>query len=207
MNEVVFNYIFIIFSFLLCYLIGSVNSSIIICKIMTGDDIRNHGSGNAGATNALRTLGKGAGALVLIFDALKAVISICLSMIIITESRDIAVFVSGIGVVIGHNFPVWYSFKGGKGIVVSMVSMFFADYKIGIIVVIVSLLIMIISRYVSLGSVLGALLFVILSFVFKKDIFFISFAVIISLTAIIRHKGNIKRLIEGNENKLSFSKK
>lgn len=193
---------------LIGYLIGSINSSIIIGKILTGKDIRDFGSGNAGATNALRILGKKAGILTFVFDALKTLVAILICQSIFKESREMAIYLSGIGTVLGHNYPLWFKFKGGKGIVVSVVTIFFADWRIGLLIFIVSLSIMIISKYVSLGSVLGSILLIILAFIFKRDnIPYITYALIISSLAIFRHRANIARLINGTENKLNFSKK
>lgn len=198
----------VLITLLIGYLIGSINSSIIIGKILTGKDLRDYGSGNAGATNALRVLGKKAGILTFVFDALKTVIAILICQAIFKENKEIAIYLSGIGTVLGHNYPLWFKFKGGKGIVVSVVTIFFADWKIGLFIFIVSLFIMIISRYVSLGSVVGSVLLIILAFIFKWDnIPYIVYALIISSLAIFRHRANILRLISGTENKLNFSKK
>ncbi len=199
---------YVIVTLLIGYLIGSINSSIIIGKILTGKDLRDFGSGNAGATNALRVLGKKAGILTFVFDALKAVIAILICQNIFKDNKEIAIYLSGIGTVLGHNYPLWFKFKGGKGIVVSVVTIFFADWKIGLLIFVISLLIMIISRYVSLGSVMGSILLIILAFIFKIDnIPYIVYALILSFLAIFRHRANISRLISGTENKLNFSKK
>ena len=109
---------------------------------------------------------------------------------------------------LGHNYPVWFGFKGGKGIAVSITAILFADYRIGLIVLLVSILVMAITKYVSLGSVLGAALCIILSIVFRwHDTYYILFTVIVGLLAIYRHKTNIVRLIKGEENKLSSKNK
>lgn len=193
--------------FVISYLIGSINSSIIASKIFIKDDIRNHGSGNAGATNALRVLGKKGGVLTLLGDVLKTVISVLIATVIFGENRNLAIYIAGVAVALGHNFPVWFGFKGGKGVAVSITSFFFADYKIALFVLIISLLIMIVTRYVSLGSVLGAVLCIALSLIFRySDVYYICFVLIISLLIIIRHKANIVRLINGTENKLGSKK-
>ena len=190
----------------LAYLIGSINTSIIVSKVLIGDDIRNHGSGNAGATNALRTLGKKGAIIVLLGDALKAVIAILIAKLI-TKNVPNATYIAAIGTVLGHNFPLYFGFRGGKGIVVSLVAILFADWKIGLLVAVVSIAIMAVSKYVSLGSVLGAVLFVILSSIFHYgDSQFIVFAVILAILAIYMHKSNIIRLINKTENKLNFKK-
>lgn len=188
------------------YLLGSISTSIIISKIMLGDDIRNHGSGNAGATNTLRTVGKKAALFVVLGDVLKTVLAILAAKLLLKDDPT-AVYIAGIGAVLGHNFPLYFGFKGGKGIVVSATSMIFADPAIGTIVAVVAILIMAISRYVSLGSILGAVLFVVLSFILKaNNPDFIVFACMLALLAIYMHKSNIKRLLSGTESKLSFKK-
>lgn len=198
--------IMLILAFLAAYLIGSINSAIIVSKIMLHDDIRKYGSGNAGATNALRTLGKKGAIPVVIGDLLKAVIAILFAKIICSDS-SLAVYIAGIGVVLGHNFPIYFGFRGGKGILVSLVAILFADPKIGLIAAVSAILIMAITKYVSLGSVSGAVIFLVLGLTFRfGDVYFCIFAAIISLLAIIRHKTNIQRLLNGTESKLSFKK-
>ncbi len=192
---------------IIAYLLGSINTSIIISKIMIGDDIRNHGSGNAGATNTLRTVGKKGALFVVIGDILKTVIAILIARLI-HEDNAYATYLAGIGAVLGHNFPLYFRFKGGKGIIVSTVSMLFAAPVIGLVVALTAIGIMAVSRYVSLGSILGAALFFVLSVVFHyQDTNFVVFSGILALLAIYMHKSNIVRLINKTENKLSFGKK
>ena len=192
---------------ILSYLLGSINSSIIIGKIMTGGDIRKQGSGNAGATNALRVLGKKGGILTLLDDILKTVIAILISMLILNENKDIAVYFSGAAAIVGHNYPIWFGFKGGKGIAVSITAILFADYRIGLIVIVVSVLIMAITKYVSLGSIIGSLLCIALAIILRRsDIYFVIFVIFVGLLAIYRHKANIVRLLKGEESKLGSKK-
>ncbi len=199
---VIYNALILIIS----YLIGSINTSIIASKIIIGDDIRNHGSGNAGATNALRTLGKKGALIVVLGDALKAVFAILIAKVI-TKNSDAAVYIASIGAVLGHNFPIYFGFRGGKGIVVSLVAILFADWRIGIVVALVSIGIMAVSKYVSLGSISGAVLFVILSsIVHHNNPDFIVFSLMLASLAIYMHKSNIIRLINKTENKLNFKK-
>lgn len=192
---------------LIAYLLGSINTSIIVSKIMIGDDIRNHGSGNAGATNTLRTVGKKGAFFVVLGDVLKTVIAIIVARLISHDNSQ-ATYIAGIGAVLGHNFPVYFKFRGGKGIIVSTVAMLFADSILGLFVVIISIGIMAVSRYVSLGSISGAVLFVIFSLIFHgQESDFVVFAFILALLAIYMHRSNVKRLLSGTENKLSFGKK
>lgn len=200
--DILYNLIILI----IAYLLGSINTSIIVSKIFIGDDIRNHGSGNAGATNTLRTVGKKGALFVVLGDVLKAVAAILIAKLI--SDSPVAVYIAGIGAVLGHNFPVYFKFKGGKGIIVSTVAILFADSILGLITMVSAILIMAISKYVSLGSILGAVLFVILAIVFKApDTEFIVFAIMLALLAIYMHRSNISRLIAGKENKLSFGSK
>ena len=137
---------------------------------------------------------------------LKAVIAILFAKIICSDS-SLAVYIAGIGVVLGHNFPIYFGFRGGKGILVSLVAILFADPKIGLIAAVSAILIMAITKYVSLGSISGAVIFLVLGLTFRfGDVYFCIFAAIISLLAIIRHKTNIQRLLNGTESKLSFKK-
>lgn len=174
---------------------------------MIGDDIRNHGSGNAGATNTLRTVGKKGALLVVLGDIFKTVLAVFIAELILKDGKQ-AIYIAGLGVVLGHNYPIFFKFKGGKGIIVSAVVIVAADPIIGAAVIIISVAVMAITRYVSLGSIVGAVLFLILSLIFhRQSSDFSVFAAILSLLAIYRHKGNILRLIRGTENKLSFNKK
>ncbi len=200
--EIVYNLIILV----VAYLLGSINTSIIVSKIMIGDDIRNHGSGNAGATNTLRTVGKKGAIFVVLGDVLKAVAAVLVAKLI-SDSPN-AVYIAGLGAVLGHNFPLYFRFKGGKGIIVSTVVILFADPLLGLITMIAAISIMAVSRYVSLGSVLGAVIFVVLALVFKNNnAEFIVFAIMLAFLAIYMHRSNIVRLLAGKENKLSFGSK
>ena len=132
----------------IAYLIGSVSSAIIVGRIFGGEDIRTKGSGNAGATNALRTYGKKAAAIVTVCDCLKAVAAILIAMLISNMTGidsvygNTPVYVAGVCAVLGHNFPIYFGFHGGKGILVSMVAMLFANWWIGLIVLVFALIVM-----------------------------------------------------------------
>ncbi len=199
-------YFWLAIIFILSYLIGSINTSIIVGKCLAGTDIRQHGSGNAGATNTLRTLGKKAGILVVLGDCLKAVIAVVIAMLILPV-QPLAVYCAGIGAVLGHNFPLYFKFKGGKGILVSMVAMLFADWQIALIVIALSVLIIALTRYVSLGSMLGSLAFILLSVTLRfGDWSLIVFSIFMGGLAIFMHRANIKRLLNGTESKLGQKK-
>lgn len=203
-------WLWLILVVVIAYFVGSISSAILIGKLVGGDDIRNHGSGNAGATNTLRTYGKKAAILVLVLDCLKAVVAILAGMLIAKlaglEPRYGA-YSAGVGAALGHNFPVYFHFRGGKGVLVSAVYMLFADWRIGIAVLVFAILLMAITRYVSLGSMLGAIGFVVASlFLHWGDVIYLVFAFVMAGTLIVMHRANIKRLISGTESKLGQKK-
>lgn len=198
------------------YFIGSVSSAVIISKLMSGKDIREEGSGNAGATNMLRVHGKGAGALTLVCDILKGVIAILLSMLFNMWLKSAApesifignlAYIAGFFAVLGHDFPVFFKFRGGKGVATSLGVVLMLNWKIGLIVLALALIIMIVSRYVSLGSITAAVSYPILVIGFmvgseKWNVFYILSAVLMALVLILKHHANISRLLKGEENKL-----
>lgn len=195
------------------YLVGSINPAIIVGKIMSGDDIRNHGSGNAGATNALRTYGKFAAVLVVLCDCLKSALCCTFAIVLAkhtsigSDNAKLAVYAAGIGAVLGHNFPVYFGFKGGKGILVSITALAFANWQIALAIFVISVLSIVITKYVSFGSILGAVLFIVLPIIFEhNNIPYLFFSIILALLAIYRHRTNIVRLINGNERKITGEK-
>jgi len=198
---------------IVAYLIGSINTSIIISKIKK-NDIRTHGSGNAGATNTLRVMGKGAAAGVVIGDALKAFLAAgaaALAAKWFSVTYPVALilkYLAVVSVVIGHNFPVFFGFRGGKGIVTSVAVIFTIDWRLGIIVLGVGVIAIILTRYVSLGSLIGCILFPLVCYVrymdmpwsYEKAVIFP--AVFLGILGILRHKNNIKKLMTGTERKI-----
>jgi glycerol-3-phosphate acyltransferase PlsY len=188
------------------YLLGSANSSLIVGKFY-GVDIRTMGSGNAGTTNTLRNLGKTAAFFVIIGDVLKGVIACLAGLYIIGNVEGmgkLGVMLGGVSAVIGHNWPVYFGFKGGKGILTSFSVVLMMDWKIGLMLFGVFLITVAATRYVSLGSVLASALFPVVAAipVFHKSPAFIIFALVISFLAIIRHRSNIERIFAGSESKL-----
>lgn len=198
---------------IVCYLIGSINSSILISKIVSGKDIRESGSGNAGATNMLRTMGKKYAIITLVIDILKGVAAIILAKLAIRFGvMDTVTYIAGVAVVLGHNFPVFFGFRGGKGVATSLGVVLMLDWKIGLIVLIIALTIMAITRYVSLGSVMAAVVFIavqtaVMLVTNTFDIIRFICVMALGVLLIIRHRSNILRLIRGEENKLGSKKK
>lgn len=196
------------------YLIGSINTGILVSRLFYKDDVRNHGSGNAGATNMLRTYGKGAALITVLGDALKGVIAVLIAMLIskrfdISHSMvRIIMYVSALCAVLGHNYPLYFRFKGGKGVLTSVTVIIMLDPVIGLSALVISISIMAISKYVSLGSVTGAVIVILMSLLMRRnDIYFIILCLVLGLLLILRHKSNIKRLINGTESKLGSKKK
>ncbi len=184
---------------ILSYILGNISTSYFFAKIFADIDIRKYGSGNAGATNALRTLGKKAGAAVLIGDILKGIIAVLIGKIIAGEDGQIF---AGLFVVIGHNWPVFLSFKGGKGIATTIGVMIGINPYIVAGIVPIGILIIIITRYVSLASISGMIIFPIVMLYTKQSIKLVLFSFILSIMAMFRHRNNIRKLLEGTESKI-----
>lgn len=195
----------IIFCLIFGYIFGCFSTGYFIGK-MKKVDIRNYGSGNIGTTNALRTLGAKAGAITLLGDAFKAVIPMLLVRYIFFDHTDIAQLLSlyvGLGVVLGHNYPVWLKFKGGKGIAATGGVMMAFDILIVPFALPLFVLIVAVTRYVSLGSLFVALFFPVWILVrYPGNLHMLILSLIFMVLAFIKHSSNIKRLINGTENKI-----
>ncbi len=210
----------------LSYLVGSIPTSIIVSKLSRGIDIRDYGSGNAGGTNVMRVLGWKHGLLVILLDAMKGV----LAVVVVARLHDgsmpftnatpfddftLIQIIAGISAVIGHIWTVFAGFRGGKGIATAlgmllMISTIDMLIAIGVFVVVVG-----ISRYVSLGSIVGAIS-IPLALVVRENIFNVNiqgyntllpFVIFLTLLVIFTHRKNVVRLLNGSEHKISFSKK
>ena len=202
---------------IVAYLIGSISFSVIISKKMAGFDVREKGSGNAGATNMLRSVGKKAAILTLLGDALKGVVAILFAIIVgaIAKSADksLLVQIAGILVVVGHTFPVFFGFKGGKGVATSLGVLLMTNWKIGLICLVFALVLMAVTRMVSLGSIGAAVLFPVLvlfihtNFTISEGSSYFIYSIILAALVIFNHRANIQRILNGTENKLSFKKK
>jgi glycerol-3-phosphate acyltransferase PlsY len=195
----------IILSVIFGYLFGCFSTGYFIGKI-NKVDIRNYGSGNVGTTNALRTLGAKAGALTLLGDVIKAVIAILLVRLLFFASDEyvqlLAVY-TGLGVVLGHNYPVWLKFKGGKGIAATGGAMAAFDPLIIPICLPLFVLIVAITRYVSVGSLFVAVFFPVwIAVRHPGDLHMLIVSLVFMALAFIKHRSNIKRLINGTENKI-----
>lgn len=197
---------------IIAYLLGSISFSVIISKKLAGFDVREKGSGNAGSTNVLRTVGKKGAILTLICDCLKGVIAVLIAYIVskTTQNADGALLVqlAGLAVVLGHTFPIFFNFKGGKGVATSLGVLLIINWQIGLICLVFALILMALTRFVSLGSVSAAILFPVLTIFIHShyivDGNYIVFAFLLGAFVVFNHRANVKRLLEGKENKLSF---
>ena len=195
-------YIFIIF--LITYLICSINPAILISKKVLAVDIRQVGSGNAGTTNSLRVMGKFWGSVVFLCDILKVFISfyICLFIgFVFKQDTDIALKSAYLlGAVIGHCFPIYYGFKGGKGMVAILVASLFLSPQITMVCLIVGLVIIVVTKMVSLGNVCAVSLYAIMTLVMQTG--YIVPVLVVTSIILLKHKENINRIINKEENKI-----
>lgn len=197
---------------IIAYLIGSINFSVIFSKKMAGFDVREKGSGNAGTTNMLRSVGKKAALITLICDILKGVVAILLAMIIgkIIENSNGALLVqiAGIAVIIGHTFPIFFKFKGGKGVATSLGVLIMSNWQIGLICLVFALILMALTQMVSVGSIAAAILYPVLTLFIPQNYIvsgnYLIYSIILAVLIVFNHRENVKRLLNGTENKISF---
>lgn len=205
---------------ILAYLIGSVNFSVIISEKMAGFDVREKGSGNAGSTNVLRSVGKKAALITLVCDILKGVVAILVAMLIgwimKDAEKELLVQIAGIAVVLGHTFPIFFKFKGGKGVATALGVLLFSNWQIGLICLVFGLVLIALTRMVSLGSCAAAVLFPVLTLFINQhymvltegkngNVYFV-YSVILAIIVLYNHRSNIQRILNGTENRLSFKK-
>ncbi|MGA7837353.1 MAG: glycerol-3-phosphate 1-O-acyltransferase PlsY [Ignavibacteriaceae bacterium] len=210
----------------LSYLVGSIPTSIIVSKMARGIDIRDYGSGNAGGTNVMRVLGWKHGVFVMLLDAMKGVIAVIVVARLFQgtipfnnatpfDDFTLVQIIAGIAAVIGHIWTVFAGFKGGKGIATALGMLLVIATVDMLIAVGAFLLVVTFSKYISLGSIVAAIV-VPLALVVRENIFnvdiqgyhtILPFIIALSLLVIFTHRKNVVRLINGSENKISFSKK
>lgn len=192
---------------LIGYLLGCMNGAIVISRLVKHEDVREKGSGNAGLTNFLRNYGGLTTFLVMFLDVGKVVLSCYFAKLLCPEQADVAKMLAGVCAMLGHMFPVFFGFRGGKGILSGATLAAVMDWRIFLILLSVFLLAFILTKYVSLGSVLGAVGFGI-GFVilyWEQPAIYVM-ALVIAALAIYMHRGNIQRLLHGEERKTYLSK-
>lgn len=195
----------VILALVISYFMAALNPAIIISKKVLKQDIRNLGSKNAGTTNSIRTMGKKWGAVVFILDILKVVISYLLVLLLFKifnlQFTDTAKSFVLFGSVLGHVYPAYYNFKGGKGVAVFLTSALLIDYKASLVCIFVGIILIAVTRWVSLGSICGSILLVIISLFMDTGFNTIILALAV-LLIVYKHKSNIQKIIAGKENKL-----
>ncbi|MGN0522449.1 MAG: glycerol-3-phosphate 1-O-acyltransferase PlsY [Eubacterium sp.] len=206
------------------YLLGSLNFSIIFSKFIVKEDIRKSGSGNAGATNMLRTYGKKFAVITMLGDILKVAAAVIIAFLILDvpleylfklpngNNDSIINFTlykvfAGFFCVLGHIFPLYFNFKGGKGVAACTGMVILVDWRIALILFVIFMAVIFISRWISLGSIIISILYPVLIYVFFRDIKITLVAVLFTAIVIVSHRENIKRIFNGTENKISFNKK
>ena len=216
----------ILISAVLSYLLGSFNSSILVVRLLKPQDIREFGSHNAGLTNTLRCFGKGCAALTLVGDLAKGIVAVLLSKGIcellgtgLTAQNDVHFigYIAGIFAILGHVFPIYYHFKGGKGVLVGVSVFLGIDWKVFLCLIVIFAVVLAISKYVSLGSIIAAACCPVVTFLFQfwqrgdLPMWYLwlntGLAALMGAWVIYMHRTNIQRLKAGNENKFSFHSK
>ena len=199
---------------IIAYAIGSVNFSVIFSRKFAGFDVREKGSGNAGTTNMLRTVGKKAAIITLVCDILKGVVSILIAILIGNIAKDvdkaILVQIAGFCAVLGHTFPIFFEFRGGKGVATCLGILLLTNWQIGLICLTFGVLLIAITRMVSLGSSMAAILYPILTIFIHENYIvdgnYVIFGILLGLFVVFNHRKNLQRIISGTENKISFKK-
>lgn len=186
------------------YLLGNISAGKLVAKYVGHIDISKVGSGNAGTTNVLRTLGWIPSVMTLVGDVLKAVIAALLGKAIAGET---GMLISGVGVIIGHIWPVFYKFKGGKGIAAAFGFIIFTDPLTALLLFVEQIAVIAVTRYMSLASILSCFMYPVFTMIFNWDNkLHVIVACIIGALALFAHRSNIMRLINKNENRLDFKK-
>lgn len=205
---------------IISYLLGSCNFGIIISKSLKKEDIRESGSGNAGTTNMMRTYGKILGILTIIGDIVKVFVAIWIAFKIMSVEETKMIFdrisdnpqyvlksFAGLFAVAGHIFPCFFKFKGGKGVATSGGMVIMIDWRIALILFAIFVLTILITRYVSLGSIIMAVLYPVFMGLFHKDAGLVIISLVFTLIVVTAHRENIKKLINHTENKIGSKNK
>ena len=185
---------------LLAYLVGSIPNGLVFGKLLWHVDLREHGSHNIGATNAWRTLGKGPGFLIFVLDLLKGVLGVWFGAQL--AGTPAAMVLGGMFAIIGHSCSLFLHFKGGKGVATGLGVIAMLMPPVTVIVFLTWLVIVYLTRYVSLGSIVAAALVPILAWYFDYPCEYLAFSLLATVLIIVRHRSNIQRLLAGNENKI-----
>jgi len=190
------------------YLLGSLNGSLVVGKLFYKKDVRNYGSGNAGATNTLRSLGPKAAAAVTAVDLMKGILA-CITGQLVGGYMDshgyIGMYAAGFAVVIGHNWPIFFGFRGGKGVLTTFAVILYISPVPALICLGVFIVVVALTHYVSLGSLIASVCWPVLSFFFDLPVVLRIIGVLMVALIIARHRDNIRRLMNHTEKKISFT--
>lgn len=209
----------------IAYLLGSISPAILVGRYFAKTDIREMGSGNAGATNVLRSLGKLPAIITTAGDLAKSVVAVLLSRLLmanlgsdfnVDQSVRIGMYIAGVVCILGHLFPLYYGFRGGKGVMATLGMLLVVDWRVALAALGGFVLVVALTRYVSLGSMIAGVVMTAATFVFcyvvddlalNLSLLCTVFPAIITVVVTIKHAANIRRLINGTESKLSFHSK
>ena len=200
----------IVLTVLISYLLGNLNGAFNVSMLIAEEDVRKKGSGNAGLTNFVRNFGVGSAALVAIVDLLKAVLSCLLGKLLLAPYglEKEGMMIGAVAVSLGHDFPALLGFRGGKGILSGFAIALTIDYRCALIIAAVFAVTVIVSKYVSLGSILAATtLGIYFAVVYRNSVLIMIGGAFLGLLAVFMHRSNIKRLLNGTENKVGSKKK
>ena len=199
--------IYLILTAIISYGLGCINGAIVAGRFVFHKDVRSYGSGNAGLTNYYRNFGTPGIVLLVLIDILKAVVSVLIggALLGLCGVREIGMLFAGFCMILGHMFPAYYEFRGGKGVLSGVTMAFLVDWRVGLCCLLTFLILLLFTRYVSLGSVVGAGLFPLYLWIFGHERLSIILGLICALLIVIKHAENIIRLIRGTERRLNLT--
>lgn len=188
------------------YVLGSINGAIIAGRFVFHKDVRRYGSGNAGLTNYYRNFGTPGIVLLVLIDVLKTVAAVLIGAALMKkyDARDVGILFAGFCVILGHMFPAYYQFRGGKGVLCGVTMAFAVDWRVGLCCLLTFLILLLFTRYVSLGSVVGSALCPVYLWIFGHERLCIILGALCALLIVIKHAENIVRLIGGRESRIDL---
>ena len=198
--------LFLILTAIIAYALGSINGAIIAGRFVFHKDVRRYGSGNAGLTNYYRIFGTPGIILLVLIDVLKTVVATLIGGALMSkyDAREVGILFAGFCVILGHMFPAYYQFRGGKGVLCGVTMAFMADWRVGLCCLLTFLILLLFTRYVSLGSIVGAALCPAYLWVFGHEKLCIFLGALCALLIVIKHAENIVRLISGRESRIDL---
>ena len=198
--------LYLILTAIISYAFGSINGAIIAGRYVFHKDVRSYGSGNAGLTNYYRNFGTPGVVLLVLIDVLKAVASVLIGGALMNkvDAKEVGMLFAGFCVILGHMFPALFQFRGGKGVLSGITMAFLVDWRVGLCCLLTFLILLLFTRYVSLGSVVGAALCPVYLWIFGHERLSIILGALCALLIVIKHAENIVRLISGTERRIDF---